>query len=103
MSEKTTTTIRIYGSLRTIRTGRGLPRSAEVHIPGEGRTARDISIELELPDEKIEGVFVNHKVYGLDRIVMPGDEIAFISTGVPGPHRYMLGIHEAGKGEGGKD
>lgn len=94
------TAVRMFGSLHTIRKERGLASVAEVCIPPEGRTARDIAIELELPFDKIEGVFVNHVVYGLDRLVNPDDSVAFISTGVPGPHRFMLGIHRAGQEKG---
>ena len=45
-------------------------------------------------------LLVNLYNFGAYSIVWnePGDEIAFIPTGVPGPHRLMLGIHEAGKG-----
>lgn len=97
MSETTNTVIRIYGCLRTLRNERGLPPSAELWLPAEGRRADEVARELDLPLERIEGVFCNHKAYPLDRLLRPGDEIAFIPTGVPGPHRFMLGIHEAGK------
>lgn len=95
MTEKTT--IRMFGSLHSSRTKRGLKPVAEVLIPPEGRVAEDIAVELGLPLEKIEGVFINHVVYGIDHLVHPGDKVAFISTGVPGPHRYTLGIYSAGK------
>lgn len=91
------TVIRMYGALHTIRRKRGLEPVAEVAIPPQGRTAEDIARELDLPLDKIEGVFVNHVVYGIDRLVRSGDEVAFVPTGVPGPHRFMLGIHCAGK------
>lgn len=91
------TTIRMFGALHTIRKKRGLEPTAEVAIPPQGRTAEAIARELDLPLDKIEGVFVNHLVYGIDRLVHPGDEVAFVPTGVPGPHRFMLGIHRAGR------
>ena len=97
MPEPPTTTIRMFGSLHTIRRERGLNSTVDFPIPPQGCTARSIARDLELPFEKIEGVFVNHVVYDLDHVVFPGDKIAFISTGVPGPHRFMLGIHRAGR------
>ena len=97
MDRNSSVTIRMFGCLHTIRKERGLPSSAEVTIPPEGRMAEDIALELDLPLDRIEGVFVNHLVYNIDRIVKPGDEVAFVPTGVPGPHRFMLGIHSAGK------
>ncbi|WP_235606729.1 hypothetical protein [Syntrophotalea acetylenivorans] len=42
-------------------------------------------------------MFINNKATSLDALIRPGDKIAIISSGVPGPHRYSLGIHSAGK------
>lgn len=98
MEKSPNTRIRLFGNLHTLRRERGLPSVAEIWLPQEGRSAQEVAQELDLPLSRIEGVFCNHLAYGLDRILQPGDEIAFIPTGVPGPHRYMLGIHAAGKG-----
>ncbi len=97
MSASPNTRIRLFGNLHTLRRERGLPTTAEIHLPREGRSAEQVARELELPLEKIEGVFCNHRAYGLDHILRPGDEVAFIPTGVPGPHRFLLSIHAAGK------
>lgn len=97
MSRPTTATVRMMGALHTIRKERGLKSVTEVPIPEEGLTARQIARELDLPFDKIEGVFVNHICYALERRVLPGDKVAFVPTGVPGPHRYMLGIYNAGQ------
>lgn len=97
MSTKTNTTVRMFGALHTIRRERGLEPTTAVTIPPEGRTARDLACELELPLKKIEGVFVNHVVYDLDHLIRPGDKVAFVPTGVPGPHRFLLGIYDAGR------
>ena len=78
------TTIRMFGVLHTARQQSGLPSTAQVYLPPEGRHALDIARELKLPIEKIEGVFVNHFAYPPDRIIMPGDRVAFIPTGIPG-------------------
>lgn len=96
MTQKTTNEVRMFGCLHTIRKERGLPSTAEISLPAEGRMAEEIAQELDLPLNKIEGVFVNHLVYNLDKVVLPGDKVAFVPTGVPGPHRFMLGIHRAG-------
>jgi len=91
------TRIRLFGNLHTLRRERGLPTTAEIHLPREGRSALDVAEELDLPLDRIEGVFCNHRAYGLDHTLHPGDEVAFIPTGVPGPHRFLLSIHAAGK------
>jgi hypothetical protein len=68
-----------------------------VKTPAEGRTGLDLAHELDLPLDKIEGVFINNFVRSLDALIYPGDKVAFISTGVPGPHRYSLSTHSTFK------
>lgn len=97
MANTPNTQIRMFGFLHSTRRKMGLPSPTQVYIPPEGRVAEDLAHELQLPFDKIEGVFVNHVVYSLDHVIHPGDEVAFVSTGVPGPHRFCLGIHRAGR------
>ena len=97
MSNTPNTKVRMFGSLHTIRRNRGLAPYEEMYIPPEGRTGFDLAEELDLPLNKIEGIFINNTAHSLDVLVHPGDKVAFISSGVPGPHRYSLGIHSAGK------
>lgn len=92
------TDIRLFGILHSIRKEQGLESVAQVHVPPEGRIARDVALELNLPLDKIEGIFINHVVHGIDEIIRPSDELAFVPTGIPGPHRYMLGIYNSKKG-----
>lgn len=99
MSQPPNTRIRLFGNLHTLYRDRGLPSVANIWLPESGMSAQAVAEELELPLSRIEGVFCNHKTYSLDKILCPGDEIAFIPTGVPGPHRFMLGIHAAGQGK----
>ena len=92
MSTQTNTTVRMFGALHTFRQERGLASTIDVAVPPEGRKAADLAQDLQLPMDKIEGVFVNHLVFDLSRVVQPGDRVAFIPTGVPGPARLQLGI-----------
>jgi molybdopterin converting factor small subunit len=96
MPAQRTTTVRMFGALHTIRKNRGLAAQAEVSIPSGGCVASALARELDLPLEKIEAVFVNHKVYSLDHRIQPGDRVAFVPTGTPGPARILLGIYGAG-------
>ena len=70
--------------------------------PRDRRGRRDappsIATRLDLPHDLIEGVFCNHTVYGLDHVIRPGDRIAFVPYGTPGPHRFTLGLYDAGRG-----
>jgi hypothetical protein len=86
----------MFGLLHTYRKKQGLSTSVELQIPPEGRSAHSIAQELELPIEKIEAVFCNNTIYCLDHRIMPGDKVAFVPHGTPGPHRYCLGIKQAG-------
>lgn len=77
------TKIRMFGALHTARRERGLESTVEVAIPDEGRVAKDVAGDLDLPMKKVEAVFINHKVYTLDHVIHPGDAVAFVPTGVP--------------------
>jgi hypothetical protein len=90
-------TIRMFGRLHTLRRERGLEPVTEVGIPAGGCSARDLASKLDLPLEKIEAVFVNHRVYSLDCTIRPGDRVAFVPTGIPTPERLLLGIYRAGR------
>lgn len=92
-----TTAIRLFGVLHSIRKEQGLEPVAHIVIPPEGLVARDVAVELNLPLDKIEGIFINHIVHDIDETIHSGDELAFVPTGVPGPHRFMLGIYSAKK------
>ena len=97
MTTQMKTTVRMFGALHTLRKERGLEPTTEVQIPHGGCAACDLARELDLPLEKIEAVFVNHRAYGLDQVIQPGDRVAFVPTGTPGPHRLLLGIYGAGR------
>jgi hypothetical protein len=66
-------------------------------IPPEGCAACDLAVKLGLPLEKIEAVFVNHRVHGLEYRIHAGDRVAFVPTGIPAPDRILLGIYIAGR------
>jgi hypothetical protein len=90
-----TVTVRIFGSLRPLRTERGLPHTLSVEVPRGGIAARDLAVSLGLPPDKIEGAFVNHVVHGIGVRVSSGDRVAFVPYGTPGPHRVFLGFYAA--------
>jgi molybdopterin converting factor small subunit len=100
MSIPEVVTIRLFGVLHALRCEQGLSTTIEIPVAAEGIPARAIAEDLDLPVDLIEGVFVNHKVYGLDHVVVPGDRVAFVPPGTPGPHRFFLGLYRAGQGDG---
>lgn len=96
MSTDSSVTIRMFGLLHTLRKKMGKPATIAIELGPEGKSAREIALELDLPLEKIEAVFCNHLTYPIDHIIKPGDRVAFVPHGTPGPHRYCLGIKQAG-------
>ena len=91
------TEIRLFGLLHADRVGKGMPTTVFIDVPEEGITAREIAVALELPLHLIEGVFCNHTVHGPSHVIMPGDKVAFVPKGTPGPHRFTLGLWKAGQ------
>ena len=98
-SRDKTVTVRFFGKLHTLRAAAGLPDGAEASVPEGGAAAKDILADFGLPSDEVEGVFVNHTVHPLSHVVMPGDRIAFVPRGTPGPHRFTLGLFSAGREE----
>ena len=90
--------VRVFGMLAALRAERGDPHKLHLEIAEVGESAADIATRLDLPHDRIEGVFCNHTVYGLDHVIRPGDRIAFVPYGTPGPHRFTLGLYDAGRG-----
>lgn len=88
--------VRFFGSLHAMRSEAGLPTTTVVDVPATGVHARDLARDLGLPLDAIEGVFCNGDVFGLSHVLRPGDRVAFVPYGTPGPHRYFLGLYKAG-------
>lgn len=97
MAETGNVSVRMFGLLREVRRERGLPISTHVTVPSDGVPAHEIALELELPVDRIEGVFCNHAIHDLGHVVHQGDTIAFVPFGTPGPHRFFLGLYDAGR------
>lgn len=72
---------------------RNLPFPFYVDLPEEC-TAGELAQRLEVPADMIEAVFINGIVRRLGDIVRPGDRVAFLPPGTPGPYRVILGIKE---------
>ena len=99
MDEGDRVEVRMFGLLHTLRREAGLPSTLTVEVPPGGTTARALALSLGLPLDRIEGVFVNRRVHGIEYPIAPGDRVAFVPHGTPGPHRFCLGLYDAGKDE----
>lgn len=48
---------------------------------------------LDIPHDRVEVMFINRKAVAADcAVVHPGDRVALVPPGVPGPHRFLLGF-----------
>lgn len=97
MDTERTVTVRMFGLLHSARRAAGLESTVSVEVHEAGTNARQIALDLGLDTGIIEGVFVNGTVFDLGHPVMPGDRIAFVPHGTPGPHRLYLGLYRAGQ------
>lgn len=84
-------TVRMIAFLHTYRRERGLPVTVSVEVPEGGVRAVEIARDLDLPIERIEGVFLNGRLLGLGAMVMPGDRVAFVPYGTPASHPAFFG------------
>jgi molybdopterin converting factor small subunit len=85
-------TVRLFGSLRPLAKKQGLPDCLERAVPEEGETGIELSTQLGLPTDKIEAVFRNGRIQRLEERIYPGDRVAFVPLGTPGPYRVLLGM-----------
>ena len=91
-TESGVVTVRLFGFLRSFMKEKGLPDCLDQSVPPEGKTGLEIATELGLPKERIEAVFINGLVKQLDAKICPGDRVAFVPSGTPGPYRVLLGM-----------
>lgn len=48
---------------------------------------------LGIAPEAVEVMFVNRKAFATaSAVIRPGDRVALVPPGVPGPHRFLLGF-----------
>jgi len=92
MERKEHVTILMFGSLYSFRQERGLSTTLELPMPPEGMRALDIAGDLGLPLDSIGAIYCNHRPDSLQRLIQPGDRIAFVPRSIPGPHNGPLGF-----------
>ena len=67
-----------------------IPLTFELAAPITGTALAE---KLEIPLDEIEVIFVNGFVQSLNYFIQPGDRVAFLPPGCPGPHRLTLGFY----------
>jgi hypothetical protein len=63
-------------------------------FPLDGETSgAELMVKLDIPMERVEVIFINRKAIAADdAVIHPGDRVALVPPGVPGPHRFLLGF-----------
>ena len=92
VSKPNSISIRVFSFLRHYMDAQGFSYAFDKDINPKGKTAYDIAVELHIPPEEIEAVFVNGSVKNIYDSVFPGDRVAFLPYGTPGPYRVFLGM-----------
>lgn len=83
--------VRGFGDLKKIFDQRNWPFPLSMDLT-EPITGRKLAQKLDLPLSMIEVLFVNGCAQQLDYPVKPGDRVAFVPPGTPGPYRVILGF-----------
>ena len=56
-------------------------------------TGLDLLALLDINREKVEVIFINGKAYAPDHaLIRPGDRVALVPAGTPGPYRVLMGF-----------
>lgn len=94
MTEEGKSTIEVRGFLHLDKLFRNKYGAIPViyHLE-EPITGLELAEKLEIPLEEIEVIFVNGFVQALDYTIHPGDRVAFLPPGCPGPYRIALGFY----------
>jgi len=59
----------------------------------KGLTGLELMTMLNIPAKQVEIIFINGKVFlPADAFLNPGDRVALVPPGTPGPYRVMLGF-----------
>lgn len=87
--------VRVFGRLTELFTNKALsiPLALKLEKPISGT---DLAEQLEIPRADVEVIIVNGVVQALSYSIQPGDRVAFVPPGTPGPYRVLLGfVHKS--------
>lgn len=92
--------IRAFIWLSKLFSGRGWSNPHLFQI--DDRISGDALLEaLDIPRRDVEALIVNHRTVPVENAILhPGDRVALVPPGVPGPHRVLLGLHGIEKEDG---
>lgn len=83
--------LRVFGRLAEVFTQKNLPIPFILGLE-KPVIGADLAAKLEIPRNEIEVMIVNGVVQALSHLIHPGDRVAFVPPGTPGPYRVLLGF-----------
>jgi len=83
--------VRVFGRLTEIVTKKNLPIPLILDLE-KPIIGAELARKLEIPRNEIEVMIVNGVVQALSYSIQPGDRVAFVPPGTPGPYRVLLGF-----------
>lgn len=83
--------LRAFGKLLALFKERGwsIPKEQPLET---SITGTELLTNLDIPQDQVEVLFINGKAKFPDAIVTPGDRVALVPPGTPGPYRVLLGF-----------
>lgn len=101
MSESGTIDVVGFMDLASLFRSRGWTSPHRMRLDGE-IDGDELLRRLDVPDAAVECLFVNHHAMMVAAArIRPGDRVAVVPPGVPGPHRFSLGIWKRPDGASG--
>ncbi len=83
--------VRAFGRLSGIARKKKWPDPLRLDLR-QPTTGEKLADKLEIPREEIEVIIVNGVTQSLSHAIKPGDRVAFVPWGTPGPYRIFLGF-----------
>ncbi|SFM91158.1 MoaD/ThiS family protein [Thermodesulforhabdus norvegica] len=81
-----------FGFLQDECRKRNIPyQEARIEVP-DGETVSGLLARLGIPEDIVEGVFINGRIMPFSTVLKDNDRVALVPPGTPGPHRFLLGI-----------
>lgn len=99
MAEEDKKTIEVRGFLHLDAFLRKKYGSMPVIINLAGPTeGTELAHKMGVSCDEVEVIFVNGFVQALDYVIHPGDRVAFLPPGCPGPYRIAMGFYSKNQG-----
>lgn len=83
--------VRAFSFLKRVFDERKLTQPLKIEWP-KPAPARLLIEKLRLNPEEIEAIFLNGAARHLEDVIYPGDRVALVPPGTPGPYRVLLGF-----------